>query len=314
MISTALLLCGTGLLAGGCRPAELKEQPPDRLTVEYSIDRDRIRVGDPALLDVTVYYPTNGVLQMPELGREKDVILLNRDWHDTPREDGLSQTDYRYSLTSFRIGEHAVSTGLVTCAVGKETLSAAFPGITLSVTSSLPDEASSELADIKPVHRLPGRVPLWLWVALGTALAAFGIGWLTSRLWKHREYIMPSPPTVPPHVIALKALETLQRKGLLEQNECNPFYTELSLILRTYLEGRFRLNAPDETTEEIVEEMSRSSELNDTQRMILQDFMRQADMVKFARGHPDRTTMESAFDTTRQFVEETKTPENKNED
>jgi hypothetical protein len=29
-------------------------------------------------------------------------------------------------------------------------------------------------------------------------------------------------------------------------------------------------------------------------------------MVKFAKGHPDRTTMESAFATTQQFVEETK--------
>jgi len=98
-------------------------------------------------------------------------------------------------------------------------------------------------------------------------------------------------------------------KGLLEQDECKPFYTELSLILRTYLEGRFSLNAPDETTEEIVEELSRSPELNGAQRNILQEFMRQADIVKFAKGHPDRPTMESAFNTTRQFVEETKQPE-----
>jgi hypothetical protein len=37
--------------------------------------------------------------------------------------------------------------------------------------------------------------------------------------------------------------------------------------------------------------------------------MRQADMVKFAKGRPDRATMESAFDTTQQFVEETKQAE-----
>ena len=60
------------------------------------------------------------------------------------------------------------------------------------------------------------------------------------------------------------------------------------------------------TTEEIVEEMSRSTELSGLQRNILQDFMRQADIVKFAKGHPDRGTMEAAFGTTKQFVEETK--------
>ena len=95
-------------------------------------------------------------------------------------------------------------------------------------------------------------------------------------------------------------------KGLLEKDECNPFYTELSLILREYLEGRFRLNAPDETTEEIIEALSQSPELTGAQRNILQEFMRQADIVKFAKGHPDRTTMESAFGTTKDFINETK--------
>ena len=50
----------------------------------------------------------------------------------------------------------------------------------------------------------------------------------------------------------------------------------------------------------------KSPKLSGTQRNILQDFMRQADIVKFAKGHPDRPTMESAFITTKQFVEETK--------
>ena len=95
-------------------------------------------------------------------------------------------------------------------------------------------------------------------------------------------------------------------KGLLEQNLCNPFYTELSLILREYLEGRFKLNAPDETTEEIVEELSRSPELSKEQQIILQEFMHQADLVKFAKGNPEHATMKKAFDTTKQFVEETK--------
>jgi len=181
------------------------------------------------------------------------------------------------------------------------------------VESSLSGNATSELADIKPVQKLPGRIPRWIWVALGSAAIAFLVGLITSRLWRNRASLIPSAPPIPPHVIALKALQSLMNKGLLEQDECKPFYTELSLILRTYLEGRFSLNAPDETTEEIVEELSRSPELNGGQRNILQEFMRQADIVKFAKGHPDRATMESAFNTTKQFVEETKQQEMKAE-
>jgi hypothetical protein len=293
----------------GCMPEEPKVIPQDRLTVEYSVDRETIMIGDPVELTVTAYFPTNGVLELPEIGREKDMVLLERDWKSVPREDGLVQSETRYSITSFRLGGHVVSTGMITCVVGEQTFSTNFPAVTLDVETSLTEEPSSAIADIKAIHKLPGRVPPWLWISLLTALIAFLVGWITSKLWKHREHIIPGAPPIPPSVIALRALEALKNRGLLEQDECKPFYIELSMILRSYLEGRFNLNAPDETTEEIVEEMSTSPDLNGTQRNILQDFMRQADIVKFAKGHPDRATMESAFETTKQFVEQTKQSE-----
>ncbi|HSR88378.1 MAG TPA: hypothetical protein VLL07_05450 [Pontiella sp.] len=301
------------IVLAGCKEDEKRVFPQDRLTVEYSIDHDTIHIGDPVELVVTAYYPTNGVLKLPEIGRGKDIVLLKRDWDNISREDGLIQSETRYSITSFRLGTHPVSTNDIVCSVNETVFTTNFPPVDLKVESSLPADASSEIADIKPVHKLPGRIPRWIWVVLGSAAIAFFFGLITSKLWKNRAVLIPSAPPVPPHEIALKALASLLKKGLLEKNECKPFYTELSLILRTYLEGRFSLNAPDETTEEIVEELSRSPELTGAQRNILQEFMRQADMVKFAKGHPDRPAMEAAFNTTKQFVEETKTEETKPE-
>lgn len=280
--------------------------PQGPLTVAYSMDRSAIRIGDPAELVVTTLCPTNGVIELPEIGRGKEVVLLKRDTADVPRGDGFRQTQYRYSITSFRTGEHQVSTGTVVCAVDDQIYTTPFPAAALTVESSLPADASAQLADIKPVQKLPARIPLWVWILPGAAVAAFLIGRISSRLRSRRAQPAPAAPPVPPHVAALRALDALKSEGLLERNECNPFYTRLSLILRTYLEGRFHLNAPDETTEEIVEEMSRSPELSGAQRNILQAFMRQADEVKFAQGSPDRRTMESAFDTAKHFVEETR--------
>ncbi|QBG46001.1 hypothetical protein EGM51_00700 [Verrucomicrobia bacterium S94] len=296
-------------LTGCKKEEEQKTVPQDRLTVEYSVDREGIRIGDPVNLTVTAFFPTNGTLELPEIGREKDVVLLSRDWTDVPRTDGVKQSETRYSITSFRLGEHKVSTGIISCTVGDKTFSTNFPPVMLSVTSSLPENVSSEIADLQPVQKLPPRIPAWVWVVPAAVLIAFLIGLITSRLWKNRDTLIPAPPPVPPHVIALQALENLKNKGLLEKGECNPFYTELSLILRTYLDGRFNLNATDETTEEIVENLSRSPELNMDQQSILRDFMTQADMVKFAKGNPDRSTMEAAFATTEEFIQETKMEE-----
>lgn len=312
-IVLSLCLCVVNLILTGCEKTEQNLYPQDRLTLEYSVDRETIHVGDPVELIVTAYAPTNGTLELPEIGRERDIVLLERDWDEIPRNDGLKQSVTRYSITSFRLGTHIVSTGMVMCTVGDQTFSTNFPEVTLSVESSLTEDASSKIADIKPIQKLPGRVPFWLGLVLLSALSAFLIGWIASRLWKNRENIIPSAPPVPPHLIAFRALEALKNRGLLEKDECKPFYIELSMILRYYLEGRFNLNAPDETTEEIIEEMSTSPELNGAQRNILQEFMRQADIVKFAKGHPDRETMESAFKTTKQFVEETQQTGEENE-
>lgn len=294
--SVALVLGALVLLSTGCKKEESKSYPQDQLTLEWNFPTNAIHVGDPVELVVTAYYPTNSTFVPPEIGRKKDIVLLNRNWTEIPRKDGLTQAETRYSITSFRLGDHLVSTN--------------FPDLVLHVKSALEPDASSKIADIKPVHKLPGRMPRWIWIVLGTAATAFLVGLISSKLWKNRATLIPTAPPTPPHVLAFRALEKLKGKDLLEKGECNPFYTELSLILRAYLEGRFQLNAPDETTEEIVAELSNSPDLTGIQRNILQDFMRQADIVKFAKGHPDRTTMESAFDTTRQFVEETKNPTN----
>ncbi|MBN2702774.1 MAG: hypothetical protein JXR23_01050 [Pontiellaceae bacterium] len=293
------------LVLSGCKE-ESKAPPKGQLTIEYSIDRDAIQIGDPVELSVTAYYPKNGVLQLPPIGRGKEIVQLKRDSSSSPREDGLKESTTHYRITSFRLGDFPVSTNSISCAVGEQLLSVPFPEAVLHVKSALTDDASDKLEDIKSARKLPAVIPRWVWIVLGAALVAFLAGLITSWLWKNRKQRAPEAPPLPPHVIALNALEALWNKGLLEKDECNLFYTELSMILRIYLDGRFRLNAPDQTTEEIVWEMSRSVELNNAQQQILQEFMRQADKVKFAKDHPDRQTMENAFNTTKQFVDETK--------
>jgi hypothetical protein len=85
-----------------------------------------------------------------------------------------------------------------------------------------------------------------------------------------------------------------------------PFFTELSLILRTYLENRFSLNAPESTTEELTRAMSSDTRLEFKEQQALRNFMTQADLVKFARADAQQDVMQNAFATVEQFVEQTK--------
>ena len=304
-LSLALVLAATS----GCKPdaPEVRLNPkPNALTLGHAEDRTRIHLGDPVKLTLVAYYPSNALLVLPNLGDKKNVLLLDAQTSTSPGGEGLVRSETRYVLTSLRLGRHPVSTNDVVCkTIDGQTFRTNFPGVVLRVESSLTSTNNSKLSELKPFKKLPGRIPTWVWIVLATAAVAFLFGRLAEKLRERAALPKPSPPPPPPHVLALEALRRLSEKGFLERNESDPFYVELSAILREYLEGRFRLNAPEQTTEEIVEGLSRSPELTGRQRNVLLEFLRRADLVKFAKGSAEREAMQEAFDVAKRFVQET---------
>jgi len=302
------------LMPAGCKQKKAKVLPPNELTIEHFICTNSITVGDSVELTVTAYVPTNATVSFPPLNDEKNVVVLDQNRREISRNDGLKKIEMFYKLTSFRLGDHRLSTNAIICTFDNgKMVKKDFPDIVLRVRSALNGKqvASTKIADIKPIKRPPPRFPRWLWVFSLVALISFLIGSIVSKIWANRPVEKRQPPPLPPHVIALQALDALKNKHWLEQDQCDLFYTELSMILREYLKGRFGLNAPDKTTEEIARDMYESKVLPVRQQNILKEFLRQADRVKFAKDHPGKTTMQHAFDTTREFVEETKyEPEN----
>ena len=76
-------------------------------------------------------------------------------------------------------------------------------------------------------------------------------------------------------------------------------------ILRQYVEKRFGVRAPERTTQEFLEEASSAPALA-AQRSLLEDFLRQADAVKFARERPASDEARAARDAVRGFIDATR--------
>jgi hypothetical protein len=104
--------------------------------------------------------------------------------------------------------------------------------------------------------------------------------------------------------VAWDSLRRLVAQNFVERGEIELFFVHLSLILRRYIEGRFRVDAPDRTTEEFLVEASHAPEL-DRHRDRLRSFLVLSDEVKFARFEPDADGIQDAFDVVKRFVEET---------
>jgi hypothetical protein len=97
---------------------------------------------------------------------------------------------------------------------------------------------------------------------------------------------------------ALKNILSLQEKKL-----CSPeFYTELTNIVRNYIEEHYKLNAPTLTTPEFLKELSESKSFNEETRQRLIFFMQTADLVKFGGQEPSAEECLQAKNTAQSFI------------
>ena len=174
------------------------------------------------------------------------------------------------------------------------------------------DSTSHAIFDLKPQKTLCfrfGEVSGYLsWALAAAVVLALAIFALVKYLEKRGKRISdlwrPAPP-LPPHVVAIAALEQLHDQKLWQNNRHKLYYSALSDILRTYLAGAFGVGAMEMTTDEIVEAI-RDIDLPQKSAMDLVAVLRDADLVKFAKAMPEADENEAAYNKAYYFVEETK--------
>jgi len=164
-------------------------------------------------------------------------------------------------------------------------------------------------ADLKPpkgaIDPVLGRRATWPWIAGAVAFAVIAaIGYWVFTETRRRTTIRLQ---VSAYETALAALAALEARGAPAADDA--WFVELSAIVRRYLEGRFGVRAPELTTEEFLQEASRSKALDDEHREKLADFLERCDRVKFAGWRPQADESLATLGAARAFVEETKRPD-----
>jgi hypothetical protein len=176
-----------------------------------------------------------------------------------------------------------------------------------------PVQVTTEVAtaDLKQLHDVRGPIqlpepppwPRWpLGVALAVLLAGVAVG-----VWRLRRRTLPETPPLPPHEWALRELDRLETLNLPEQGEIDRYHTLLSDILRRFLELRFQLHAPRQTTAEFLQAAETSRQLAPAQQELLREFMQRCDLAKFARALASAEECRAAAELARSFISQTAT-------
>jgi len=186
-----------------------------------------------------------------------------------------------------------------------QQITVASPGLRVrDLTEEERKEAEQFAEATSPV--LPPTIVERYWMhGAGAALACVAIiGGLAYALSRRKRREMPEPP-LPAWEVAYRRLRELDERQLPQQGRYEAFYVDLSSILRYYIEDRFLLHAPEQTTPEFLSAVSASRVVSPEHQQMLAQFMRHSDYVKFAQYQPSVPEMEQSFATVLQFIDET---------
>ncbi len=146
----------------------------------------------------------------------------------------------------------------------------------------------------------------WPLIILAVLVAAW-FGWKYYQRHKaNAPVVVVKEKPVPAHIVAMQALEALSDKKLWQNGRDKQYHTELTDILRQYIERRFEVPAMEKTSEEILDELYELAESQKASLANLKQILSIADLVKFAKYQPLADENQLSFMNAKMFVEQTK--------
>jgi hypothetical protein len=289
-----------GLVSGESAEAQT---PVD---VYVTVDSPEIPFHQQTRFTITVEAPESAEIDMPQMADKFGGLNVygQPDFTTEPLPNGRKRIVESYTLDPVFAGVYPVEPVTITVNDG-DTITVPSPAIRVrELTEEEERSAMQFVENAGPVDIKQPLLQRWeVWAALG-ALAVIALGALVYFL-RHRRIMEQLTPQPPAWEVAYARLRDLDARNWPAQGRIQPYYVELSSILRHYIEDRFTLHAPEMTTPEFLAESSKSGVLTTDHQELLAHFLRHCDRVKFAQFRPTTGDMERSFAEVLRFVDET---------
>jgi hypothetical protein len=275
--------------------------------VRTDLDTTLVSVGDRLQLTVTVEHAPGAAVVWPDSLSLEPFEVLGAELLAPRNVEGRVVTGALLTLTVFELGDLEVPSFdfRVEGPDGSSTV-VSTDAFGVTVQSVGLDEGG----DIRAI-RGPLGIPMsviyvlpWLFLLVLLVLSAF---WLWRRLRREDDSSPRRSVIIPPlpHEEAYDALDRLEASDLLQRAEIKQYHIRVSEIIRTYVEGRFDVFALEMTTGEVMEGL-REAGLDDDVFVAFDDFLRDCDMVKFAKHRPTPEACRRAMAAARELVDRTR--------
>jgi hypothetical protein len=279
--------------------------------VDARLEKATIPLGDQTKLHLIITFPAKDSVSFPKLAdsikAKLQIVSVNKPDTSFDKNDlSIETIDRSYTITSFDTGQYVIPQYELKTKTGAYKT----PELVLTI-SSVAVDTTKGVYDIKQPFQVDYSWKEWLrdnWASivypLITMLAIMAaIYYLRKR---PKKVVPPKPiePEKPEHVIALDKLYALREQKLWQQDRIKEYHSEISDVMRDYLERRYGISANEQTTDEIFASI-RYMEISEADRARLKQILVMADLVKFAKEKPLAAENEIAINNAIDFVVKT---------
>lgn len=263
--------------------------------VTSEADTTKIRIGEQITYKINVEADSLALVVFPEGQTFMPLEAVEALKIDTTKKASKFLLSRIYKLTQFDSGVYTIPRQKII--IGEKPFFT--DSLKVAVNTVEVDTTKQKLFDIKPiieVEKSGGNWWKWLLGILAMiALVAFLLYWF---IWRKKPLTEEEEiALLPPYDRAKLALKKLDESQFLIRAEVKEYYSELTFIIRKYLDEKVYDRALESTTSELISRLNLLKDGNQiplSQETILhiESILQRADLVKFAKSAPDMALAE----------------------
>ncbi|BDS14780.1 BatD family protein [Aureispira anguillae] len=257
------------------------------------MDSTSFLIGDQVSMQLVVNVPAGTPFSFPtindlldkeklELIDQQKSTLIQGDVNDTYQQTIL--------LTAWEPGSYQIPELVFSYPKNKTTVEIKSAPLMLTVLAPEVTGDSTYVADIKTILAEEANFLDHLYsffthpvvLALLMLALAFLAFYVFTQRQKRSKAIVPKTA----EEIALEQLAALEANNFLEQNKTKEYHTSISLILRTYINGRFKIKALERPTSEFMPKIKGHYLLKKSLYDEFKTVLEHADLIKYAKASP----------------------------
>lgn len=282
--------------------------------IESSIDSLSIKIGQELTYKIEVDVDTTSLVVFPEGQTFQPLEMIESYPVEATKMNDRFKLIKKYGLTQFDSGKYTIPRQKVV--IGDYEFMT--DSLQVEVNNIVVDTTKQGLYDIKPIIEVDKSASKWwlyfLGILLILAFVAFLLYWF---IWREKPLTDEEKVALlPPYERAKLALKALDNAHYLENNEIKAYYSDLTQIIRKYLDEKVYDRALESTTDELINRLNllrdgNQIDISKDDIKNIETILKRADLVKFAKSKPDvelakldRNTIDLEIDQVKQALPE----------